>query len=773
MSKFAFRPITPLLFFLFSLGALAQTDPLDAADRRLFADGLSSRRLYARAAAEYEALLKDFPQIDGRDVVLFRWGEALRETKRTEEADAVFTRLVAECPDSPYRVRGLFNRGALALSANRFGDAAGFFDGVLKTNPEPAVREDALYYLGESLSKDNRGAEAIPHFEAFLKEFPSSEYAPYAKVSLALALERRAGDAKNADSEKARALFREAASASDPAVAAEALYLRGQCDFARGDYAASAEAFAELRKRFPQSPRAAEAASRAAWASERSDKPAETLALAEAALADPAVPHRDEWLYLQGRALFQLGRFEDSAKAMMTIINDFDASEYTVSAAYASALAYERAKHYQEALPFLGVIPADDPLRPRILRLAASCAEALGDRAALETDCYKELCERFPDDPDAADSLYRYARCLQAAKRWSDAAARYAEYAKRFPAGPQAAAARYAGGVCHKAAGKTDDALAAWGALVRDYPQDALAPDACYLKAVEEFRLERQDAALADFDALLAFGDRVPAQRRTDAHFWRGCLLAQLGRHAEALEALRTAEKASTQDAQTDEIRYQLWYVLQKLERLDEAADVLSKLLDRPTLASRIQPKQVAWAIEHQYHRGRMDEARQAARFLAKSSEEPEWKQTAWGWTGRIEAARGDPAAAEAAYRAAADIPTTTRYAAEAFLRVGEFRLAAKDYEAAEKRFERAIELAQPKDLAEVRIHATVGLARAWRELGRKEDAARQFLGVCMVYQDPVLIPQVIQEAVPLLRELGRNDEADVLLQDLHEVYGK
>ncbi len=102
-----------------------------------------------------------------------------------------------------------------------------------------------------------------------------------------------------------------------------------------------------------------------------------------------------------------------------------------------------------------------------------------------------------------------------------------------------------------------------------------------------------------------------------------------------------------------------------------------------------------------------------------------------------------------------------------------DYRLAAKDYGAAEKRFERAIELAQPRDLAEVRVHATVGLARAWLALGRKEDAARQFLGVCMVYQDPVLIPQVITEAVPLLRELGRDDEAEALLQDLREVYGK
>lgn len=773
MSNLSLRPVASLFLVLSALGAAGQTDPLDASDRRLFADGLSSRRLYARAAAEYEALLRDFPQIDERDVVLFRWGEALRETKRADEADAVFARLVAECPDSPYRVRGLFNRGALALAASRFADAAGFFDAVLQTNPDAAIREDALYYLGESLSKDNRGNDAIPRFEAFLQEFPESEYALYAKVSLALALERRAGEAKGPDYERARALFREAAAAPDAAVAAEALYLRGQCDFARGDYAASAEAFAELRQRFPQSPRAAEAASRAAWASERSDKPAETLALADAALADAAVAHRDEWLYLKGRALFQLGRFEESAAAMMSIINDFGSSEYTVSAAYASALAYERAKRYRDALPFLGVIPDNDPLRPRVLRLTASCAEALGDQAALESDCYRELCEKFPDDSDAADSLYRYARCLQGARRWPEAAARYAEYARRFPTGPQAASARYAEGVCHKAAGKTDEALAAWGALVRDAPQDALAPDACYLKAVEEFRLERRDAALADFDALLAFGDRVPAQRRTDALFWRGCLLAQLDRHAEALESLRAAEAASTQEAQTDEIRYQLWYVLQKLGRLDEAADVLATLLDRPAIASRIQPKQVAWAIEHQYHRGKLDEARQAARFLAKSSDEPDWRQTAWGWTGRIEAARGDPAAAEAAYRAAADLPAATRYAAEAFLRVGEYRLAAKDYGAAEKRFERAIELAQPRDLAEVRVHATVGLARAWLALGRKEDAARQFLGVCMVYQDPVLIPQVITEAVPLLRELGRDDEAEALLQDLREVYGK
>ena len=748
-------------------------DPLAAEDRRLLADGLMSRGLFERAAAEYDALLSDHPDIGERDVILFRWGDSLRQIKRTEEADAVFARLLDEFPSSTYVARAIFNRGAIALAAGRYDAAADFLGRIVDS--EPSVRQDTLYYLGEAFARAGRDADAIPRFETYLSEFPEGEYAWFSKIALALALERRAGEAGGADAVRARDLLREAATAPDAAVAAEALFLLGQCDFTRGDYAASARSFAELRRRFPDSHYTSEAASRAAWASERSDNPAETLALAEAALRDPAVADRDEWLYLKGRALFQLDRdgenahVEEATKTMEELVNTFDNTRFLVSAAFACAAGHARLGHTADALAMFAIIPRDDPIRPQVLRLAASCHETLGQKdKAIE--CYRELDRDFADDADAETSLFRLARLLQECSRWEEAAESWQRFADRFPKSERHASALYAEGACLKAANKLDAAFAAWDRLVERHPDDDLAVDSCYVAGVELFRLKRTDAALAKFDAYFAHGDKASAHR-ADAGFYRGCLLVQQERFADALAAFQAARAASPSPEIDAECRFQTWFVLQKLDRLDEAADELDALLGLPSVASRLQPAQIAWSAEHQYHRGRLDEARRAARYLADTASEDDWRQTAWAWLGRIEAARGDAAAAETAFRNAANITAQTRYAAEARLRLGEYRLAAKDIEAAERHFTKAIEQSQARDMVDVRVRATVGLAHAWLAQGRKEDAVRQLVAVCMISRDDVLIPPLIAEAVPLLRELGRDDEADVLLQDLRELY--
>ena len=746
-------------------------DPMAAQDRRLFADGLQSRRLFDRAAAEYEALLRDYPAIDDRDVLLFRWGESLREIHRTKEADGVFAKLLDEFPSSAYAPRAHFNRGAIALADGDFGSAAGHLRRALDAKPDPKVREDALYFLAEALWRAERVDDATPAFESFLSEFPQSQYAGYARIALASCLERRTGEAgaDSPDAARARALLRETAGSTDETLAAEALHLLGEFDFRRGAYQESADAFAELRRRFPESRHAAESAIRSAWASDRSNRPAETLALAEAALRDSAVPNRDEWMFLKGRALFELNRFKEGTRAMEDLVNTFESSPYLVSAAYAYALGCSRLGRHADAVAMASLIPRDDPLRPRILRLCGLSHEALGhgDQAI---GCYEELVQSFPDDADAEDSHYRLARLRQAAGHWTEAAEAYAGFAAKYPASTLHARALYARAACLKSDNRPAEAVAVWDELVRVHPDDELAADALYLAGMESFHGGRHDEALAKFGAYLALGARADAHR-AEALFWRASLLVRAERFAEALEALNAAVAASPPASIAGEIRYQKWFVLQRLERLDEAADDLEGLLDLPDCAKRLQPAQTAWAIEHQYRRGRLDAARRIARFLADTAEADDWRQTAWGWLGRVEAARGDAASAEAAFRNAVSIPAETRYAAEAQLRIGEYRLAARDATSAERHFQDALARSQSGDMVDVRVRATVGLAHAWLALGRREDAVRQLLGVCMISRDETLIPPLIAETVPLLRELGRDAEAEVLLQDLREVY--
>ena len=757
-----FRHRFPLVLAVLTLVGATSFAEDDPAAERQFADGLMSRHLFPRAAAEYENLIRKYPDLPERDVVLFRWGEALRETGRTDESDAVFARLLAECPDSEYRVRALFKRGTLAQEGGRHGDAAGYFWQMLEAGASGENRENALYFLAEALCRDNRRAESVPCFETLLTEFPSGSYAPYAKLSLAVSL-------AESDAARATALLRESASSPNNAIAAEALFLLGSQRQRAGDYAASADAFAELRSRFPSSSQAEEAALQTAWSFEQANRHADILPLAAVALARPDAPKRDEWHYLRGRALFHLGRHAEAAAALMALVNEKPSSPLAPRAVYEAALAREKEGRFDEAFRILPLIPATDALRPRALHHMGLCAEQIGD-ADKAIDAYRELADKFPEDADAPDALYRLASLHQKAGRHAEAAAVFLEYEKRFPSAPQAAAALFSAGFCLREAGDREGAMNAWADVGERHADSPFAIEADYWMGVEAYRADNPAEALFRMDRCLKAGG---GPHLADATFWRAVLLVQLERNAEALEALRKSEAMSPAPDRLEEIRSQLWTVLQRLDRRDEAADVLDPLLASPAAATRIRPEQAGWAIEHQYFRGRLNEALRLAKFITEHSPSDEWRQTAWAWVGRIQARLGDAAAAEVAFRAAADVPVETLYTAEAHLRVGEYRFAAHDYAAAETRFLKALDYAQPKELETQRVKASIGLARAWRELGRKEDAARQLLGICMFYRDDEIIPPLIEETLPLLRELGQNDEADALARDLESMKGE
>lgn len=751
-----------VISMLFGVLGMAYGAEETAGDRRIFADGLMSRHLFARAAVEYEALLRDFPSIEGKDAVLFRWAEALRETKRVAEADGVYARVLAECKESEFREMSLYKRGTLAKEAGRADEAIAFFRQILSEGAEGEMRESVLYFLAETLLTEDRVGEAIEQFEVVLKESATGAYGPYAKLSLGVALARRDGAG---DYARAVGFFKESMNGGRADIASDALYRWGESAFRKGAYAESAGAFEELLKRYPQSKQAKECALLAALSEDRANRPEAALAMAERALSQEGVAHRDEWLYLKGRALFQLDKNAEAAEAFLSVINDFEASPYTVSAGYECALAYGKMKRYEDALMMYRMVPAKHALRARALRGAGLSAKALGRMEEAITH-FRDLDATYPEDEFAEATLAELAYLVQQAERWSEAGSLHRRFAERFPKSERAVTALYAAGICYREAKELEKALEAWGALVSGYPEDKLRPETLYLMGEMEMSRGKWKEALAHFDAYLACKEEA-TDRRAEALYCRGSILVREGRLEEALEAIVAAKAKNPSDEVGRKIRYHEWLVLQKLNRLDGAADALDALLQDSVTAEWLDPRDIGWAPEHQLSRKKPAEAKRVAHWIVKKAPDDGWRQEAWYWVGRAEAERGDAAAAEAAFRAATDLKVETNRAADAYYRVGEYRYAVKDYVAAERIFEKAMSLAQAQGVDAIRVRANIGLARSWRELGRKTEAARQFLGLCMLYQDDTLIPPLIEETIPLLRELGQIEEAKALERDL------
>ena len=82
----------------------------EGAERMVLADGLFARAMFVLAAQEYEAILREEPDLPAADIVHFRLGECYRRAGKVLDADKQFGLVFKDYPKSEFRHRAGFRR---------------------------------------------------------------------------------------------------------------------------------------------------------------------------------------------------------------------------------------------------------------------------------------------------------------------------------------------------------------------------------------------------------------------------------------------------------------------------------------------------------------------------------------------------------------------------------------------------------------------------------------------------------------------------------------
>ena len=758
-------------FLFLSFACIARgADARAAEDRLQFANALFARGLNAQAAAEYESFLADAPAgAAGLDAAWFRLGEARRLLGKSEEALVAYEK-AADIPGSPFREKALFKRAAVFTEMGMDEASEELYAGLLAEKPAGDVLELALYYHADALHALGRNADAVADLERQLKEFPKGSMSAYARLLLGKILSQ---PGPKRDPERAVATLRALAdNPPEPRLGAEALFLAAAVRNDAGDAKAAAALYRELFDKHPDDPRAAEARFPAAWAFCRSGRPQDALATAEAALKatpPPDAAHALELAYVRAQALFELARHAEAADAFTAIAASAASASSPLRprAAYQAALCRYKLGDADGVAAALPPALADPALRADALWLAAESAAA-AERADVAIQNYRRLATEFPQHPNAPDALYRLGHQLRLRGAWTDAAAAFHDLVAKHPDSPLAPVSRLAAAKALSAAGKGAEALVDWQTYARDYPKAEGVAEALFQQGAELLRLGRKAEASAALDRLVR--EHPDSPRKADALFWRGAVLRENGDLPAAEAALRGALAANPSDDIRRDARFALATTLQAAGKADEAAKLFEELVADPVRA-RFTPGQFAWLAQHQYDAKQYARAADTARLMAEQAEEPAWKQAAWTLAGRAERAAGRAPEAEEAFRKACGIDARSEYLPEATLRLAELLLARGDAAGAGKQFALAVERCSAEEFKPLRIHAYAGLGRAALAAGDKEAAASYFLSTCLLFHDAELVPPVIREALPLLDELGREDEAKTLREMLEKEY--
>ena len=727
-----------------------------------FADGLYARGLYDLAVKEYLSAATN-AAVTNAGVAWFRAGECHRQLGRRAEAASCYRRSADEFPQNPMAGRAAFRYAEIAVTGGEYVDAVNRFRALVDSHPPSDILAPALYYLGYAQGRMNLTAEAERALRRLVSEFPESPHALLGRVDLAAMLEAGKGHEK----EIAGLLAEAADRGQGTSAGAQALLKLGDRAYRARDYAGSAAAYSRLLRDYPSDARAREARLPAAWALYRAGRAEEALPVIAAGFTEAPAPSHAEWLYVKANCLRLLDRAAEAQEVYAQLLKAGPESTWAQPALYEMAVMAFKGKDAARALELASRVQPAADLAPDVIWLRAESARELGKSDEALRD-YDQLARDYPAGDRTAAARFQAARIIQQQGRMQEAAERYRALAKDHPKDDVAGDAWYAAAYCRVVLKDYEAALADWGALLREPGKFERLDEALYGMAQAQVELKRDDDARATLERLLKEHPR--SRLAAEAHYLMGSLLESAEKWDVAEYHYRMATLKKPDPALVRKIEFRRVAVLQRQGQHDDAAAVLNGLVEAGA-GDEVPASLLDWLVRWNTAQRRYEDAERAAVALAGQKGSPAWRQIGWYFAGRSRQELGRAAAAREAYEQSMNVEAATREGVEAALFLGQVASGEGDWQKARAAWSAAAERASTDDMADIRARSYFGLGQAAAAQEQWDEAARSFMGVAVLYDDPTLAPEALFRAAEAFGKVGRAAERDRTLAELRERY--
>jgi len=734
---------------------------LTADEQMRFADGIYLRGLYETAAGEYLRLLRDFPDSPHVPGALFRTGESYRQMGNQVGAERFYKRVEDEYPGAPQSARARLRRVELALGSDRVAEALALLQDLPATNVPPDVAAAATYYTGLAQHRAGNRQKAGAAWRQVLERHADSPHAAYAALDLATLH----ADGRTREAQVAEWFETAVAAAATASGKAEALFRWGDWAYRNGHYDVAADILQSLLVELPNEPRATDALLALGWSLFYLDRTPEALARTQELLSQAANPDTTaSATYLRANLLRKTGRDLEALLDFETIVRNHPGRPEAPRAAYDIMATHFQRGDFAQALTTAPVRPAPEQ-EADVLWMRGESERELG-RVELARGRFETLIRDFPESPSVPAALVRLGEMARAEGRMADAAEWFGRVAAEHPGHPAAAEALGAAALARLRAGDSSGALADWDSLLALQPGPDIQAEARFQQSLALLELGRRDEAMASLDTLLRDHPNAPQAAR--AQYWRGVMFAEREQWEQAESALRDSLSTGADPQTASLARLRLVVALQQQGRLDEAADQVVPLLEVPELVAG-HPALVEWSARRRFEQKQFAAARDAALALARHAPDPSWRQIGWHWAGLSHLGLGDEPAAMDAFEQAVLQSATTREGVESQLQLAAFDLRSGRHQSSADRFTAAAEFATDDDLLDLRVRAFFGLGESAEAANELERAARHFLSVAVLFDDPEWTPRSLHRAGELWGRVGRHEEQAAAWQELTE----
>lgn len=725
------------------------------------ANGFYSRDFFDLAVAEYQKYLDWFPGGASVEEARYRIADCLRGQGKIDASRAQYEALQKAFPNGKYFARASFRVGEMDWNAGRFANAFVHFESAAEKAESTSTRLSARFYQARALIQLKKASEAGPVLMELARIEKANPYRGFALLELA-----RLAEASGRE-EEARGFYKQVTETdASPLLRAEAGIKAGSIEMKIRHWPAAAAFFESVRKLEVPAEWVELASANAVRAYYQNNQYDLALKLLESSKASFPPNAQAEMSLLHGHALRLLKKYREAVAQYDVFLKTHAGHAAQESAAYERLIclyAVNAEAWDGEAAGFIKTYPQ-----------AKSAAQVLylqADRAFKRKDyvfaaaAYASIPlsgERTIDPSKIPEVMYRRGFSLAQGGRGTEAAAVFSDFVQRFPEHAYAPNALFQRAVSEQGLGKLDVALASYREIIERYPRATERETSLYRTALLQGELRRYSAMRETFQKLAR--DYPKNAFINDSTYWIGWSLFEEKKYAEALPHLLKAREVKPAEygaESTSRILLCQYYLKRRVPLAKE-------ILALPEKSSPLAPEIYEWVARQSAHDGDPAMAEKFFRKLVAHPDAEAWKQSArWGMAVNLSAQSKWSEAVEVWEAYQKDYPTPIEIVSTRLELIRGYA-AIKNYVHAQELAEDVMRL-QPE--GKNNAHARFQLAEVLNEQKKYDEAAKYYLSVAVLYEDPEMTPRSLSKAIEAFGIVGQTNEVERLSNELKTKY--
>jgi TolA-binding protein len=730
----------------------------DAAKAQLaIADGLYIRKLYDLAVPEYEKYLNQFDTDSSRPSALYRLADCYANLGQELPALNTYRMLIDEVGTGEFVGSAAFRLASREFDKKNFRDAAPLYEKAYLNAKSPEIKLTARYYQAKCLELIGKKADAAVAYTDVAKFAGKNPYHDAAQLSLAyFALE-------NNQKQQAFDLFSQLGNdAAKPTVKAEALTRAGilAADLKQKDSADQLfKAAIALNAEGKWKQIAELEQMKIEYEGDKFSQVLDSYAKSSNSLGDETRP---SVMLLVANSYRQLGKQQKALDLYNQLIRIYSNTAEAYDARYQRLVSLDAIKDptlVTEVDSYL----ATGPNRDRADKAKLLKAQTLFQQRRFEPAArlYLELTNSSLADPYKADCFYAAGFSFLQLNDNQSAIHAFTGLIDRYPKHRMTSKAVLKRGLLFQEAKNLPAAVNDFNKIIADYPTSTELETALLQKGLTLGQQADYPQMSATFRTLLkAFPNSTGAAQ---ANYWIGWAAFEAKHYEDAIAPLSKARELNP-DEFGEKTTLRLILCDQNLHKKSETAKEVDDFIQKDPQRTSMVLDVCRWLGLEFYSENNFEQAAKYFGLMTKNVEPAKVDKGIWLNYAKslinLKNCQDAIGAVNHYLEQATDPPDR----AQGFLVLSSAQLGAKDLDSATKSAEQALAL-QPEGRLNAEARMSMGDVESAR--GNYENAARSYMSVALLYEDPEVTPRALQHAYEAFQKAGNEPQATKTLSEL------